>query len=912
MFIAVRNYNIRGGNMWRYGFLLLILFLYCSDKSVYVSDTFRITDHSIIQNPARAEIQSAHEILSTYKSAYRAPTRNVITFKFSINGLDNERYPGEDHVAFIEPVNGKFTSDIYHFGKPDPESVEIKFEDYSSYLAEDTEVTIRVDMNEVLTAFRTQGFFTTYEGNSIPADDFEGLYIAGGVYPLTWEFTALQKHPEYKMSDPDQDGIYEITLLFPKFRQEEDRGGEPKIWKLTERIESYPQYQSPLPLITALHALSLEEMVLDIRDDGAFMAGAKWPGIWTRDVSYSILLSLAFINPEASKKSLIAKVKNNRIVQDTGTGGSWPISSDRMTWALAAWEVYLFTGDADWLRYSYEVIKNSVDADLYTVFDKSTHLYFGESSFLDWREQTYPRWMDPKDIYGSLNLGTNAVHQHTLEIVAMMADLLGYDSGKYSQMASDVKQAINDRLWIADRGYYGQYLYGRHFKTLSPRSETLGEALCVLFDIADGQQAESIVATMPLLEYGPACIYPQIPSIPPYHNDAIWPFVAGYWTWASAKVKNYPAVEHGLASIYRPAALFLTNKENMVATTGDYLGTETNSDRQLWSVAANLATIYRIIYGMQFTPEGLFLNPFVPPAYAGDHVLSNFTYREAILNIRIMGYGDEIDSTFIDGQFTGEPFISANLMGEHDVLIKLTNKIRDDRTITVVENMISPKTPDLSIDENELRWTPIEAAVKYVVFKNGVRRYELSADTYDYRVETDQFAEYQLMAVDKDGVQSFLSQPVSVIPESDRMIIEPIELAEKGENAIAGHEGRAYIEMSKHENRIITFSVSIRWPGKYAIDFRYANGSGPINTDNKCAIRSLFIDDRRSAAFVFPQRGSGIWDDWGYSNSRVIDLDAGTHRFTLKFTESDENMNVDENTALLDHMRLIMVTAMNR
>ena len=99
-----------------------------------------------------------------------------------------------------------------------------------------------------------------------------------------------------------------------------------------------------------------------------------------------------------------------------------------MIWAIAAWEVYKSTGDMDWLKKSYNIIKNSAEDDLNTVFDKSTGLFRGESSFLDWREQTYPRWMDPKDIYSSENLGTNAVHYQAFVILAKMAKILGESS----------------------------------------------------------------------------------------------------------------------------------------------------------------------------------------------------------------------------------------------------------------------------------------------------------------------------------------------------------------------------------------------------------------------------------------------------------------------------------------------------
>ena len=44
-----------------------------------------------------------------------------------------------------------------------------------------------------------------------------------------------------------------------------------------------------------------------------------------------------------------------------------------------------------------------------------------------------------------------------------------------------------------------------------------------------------VVANTPVYEYGIPSIFPQIPNIPPYHNNGIWPFVQAYWTLAAAK-----------------------------------------------------------------------------------------------------------------------------------------------------------------------------------------------------------------------------------------------------------------------------------------------------------------------------------------------------------------------------------------
>ena len=140
-----------------------------------------------------------------------------------------------------------------------------------------------------------------------------------------------------------------------------------KHWKLSKDISPYPQLITPNKLHTAIYNLGLEEMINAVEPDTTLRTGKEWAGVWTRDVSYSILLSMAYLQPEASRISLMRKVTpTGRIIQDTGSGGAWPISSDRMIWALAAYEVYKVTGDKEWLEYIYPIIANSMSWLLYT------------------------------------------------------------------------------------------------------------------------------------------------------------------------------------------------------------------------------------------------------------------------------------------------------------------------------------------------------------------------------------------------------------------------------------------------------------------------------------------------------------------------------------------------------------------
>ena len=77
----------------------------------------------------------------------------------------------------------------------------------------------------------------------------------------------------------------------------------------------------------------------------------------------------------------------------------------------------------------------------------------------------------------------------------------------------------------------------------------------------------------------------------------------------------------------------------MVASTGDFKGTEINSDRMLWSIAGNLAMIYRVFFGMSFEIDGLHFDPFVPYAFSGWKNIDQFKYRNVVLDITVKGHG---------------------------------------------------------------------------------------------------------------------------------------------------------------------------------------------------------------------------------------------------------------------------------
>src|SRR5690606_6731520 len=124
-------------------------------------------------------------------------------------------------------------------------------------------------------------------------------------------------------------------------------------------------------------------------------------------------------------------------------------------------------------------------------------------------------------------------------------------------------------------------------------------------------------------------------------------------------------------------------------------------------------------------------------------------------------------------------------------------------------------------------------------------------------------------------------------------------------HAYINFTGEGFVEVSLDRHLELEIPVMVDKAGNYLLDFRYSNGSGPWNTDNKAGIRSLYSNGVFQGVMVFPQRGQDEWSDWGYSNSRTVQLQAGKNLVSLKFEDWNHNMNVEVNTSMLDHLRVI-------
>src|SRR6185437_5371154 len=194
--------------------------------------------------------------------------------------------------------------------------------------------------------------------------------------------------------------------------------------------------QTASVLFDGLFAMAQDDLKLDsvsaIRDGAfdhgqpipchCFETGEKWPYVWTRDLSYSVDLGLWRFDPARSRNGLLFKLSGVRAkdvpqglypMQDTGSGGSWPISTDRVVWFLGARHLL---GDKAFADKMWPALNDTLAQDREYAFDAQMGLYRGETSFLDWREQTYPEWTKDNVVFigQSFTLSTNVLHYEAL------------------------------------------------------------------------------------------------------------------------------------------------------------------------------------------------------------------------------------------------------------------------------------------------------------------------------------------------------------------------------------------------------------------------------------------------------------------------------------------------------------------
>jgi hypothetical protein len=398
--------------------------------------------------------------------------------------------------------------------------------------------------------------------------------------------------------------------------------------------------------------------------NGAFVAGREWPAVWVRDASYAIDLGCGITHPELATATMRGVAQGAWQQDRAAHFGGWPRLTDAVVGAVGAWACYTATGDLDFLRWSHHVTRASLERAEQEIFDGG--LFRGCASFMESNSAYPPRFaFRGKAVGATKALSTNVLHHRAYTLATRAAELLDEDPVPFRTKATTLKQAINDRLW--QRDHYAYY-------EGSDRWEGLGNALAVLWDIADDDQAKAIFRTVTPTPHGLPCLWPQHKLWRPwllrdeyfYHNGMVWPFVQGYWAWAAATRGETAVFARELAGLADLAENAPTFHEFYRPDTGRPGG----SARQLWSAAGYLAMIHYGLLGLRVTADEIHFRPLVPDTFTQLR-LTDLRLRNLTLKITVTGSGDTVTDFAVDGVDQETHAIPTTLTGAHRVDIAL-------------------------------------------------------------------------------------------------------------------------------------------------------------------------------------------------------------------------------------------------
>lgn len=720
-----------------------------------------------------------------------------------------------------------------------------------------------------------------------------------------------------------------------------------------KRVEIVEQPGQPLvrtgsDVFDALFAMAIEETrqcsVSQISDGAfnngqgvpceCFETGAKWNYVWTRDTAYAVDLGLAIVDPERARNSMNFKLSERKgggglqIVQDTGSGGSWPVSTDRVVWSIGARELLKWLGGDARQAFrdrTYEALVNTIEQDRQYVYSPEDGLYRGEQSFLDWREQSYPSWTEQDTVHLGMSraLSTNAGHHATLQLAADLAREkgLGQEAARYQGWADELAAAIEAELWLE-----GAQMYSALKTTgldLAPlhKYDLLGESLVVLGGIAPEARARQVVAAYPHVAMGPPVLWPQQPLIPVYHNRGIWPFVTAYGLLAAREVGNASVFELDLASLIRGAALNLSNMENFEFTTqqpwyddGPYSGPVVNSRRQLWSVAGYIGAIVKGVFGMEADQQGVRFAPFVTPGvhaewFAGQESieLRDVTWRGRTFSVTVNlpeepaggGGAYTIEQVELNGQPAPQGFWgAAQLEQDNAVEITLGEPVPDAGQLTLVEDLDdftklwAPQEPtitDVSLQGDQVAVTFEPAAdegARFHIYRDGERVAEDAAPgtwvdpaSGDWQEVTHCYAIEAYFPGSQN--HSHHSRPACFWGEGAARVRQ---ISAYGFEPVAGgswstmHDQVHYQDWGRPEHELALHGLRPRWTGSYRVQLVYGNGAGGFDTGITAAVKQLVFEDAETgeelerAVVQMPQMGD--WSRWSESSLARVELEA--------------------------------------
>lgn len=437
------------------------------------------------------------------------------------------------------------------------------------------------------------------------------------------------------------------------------------IWHPHPAIDRFPVLKSGWPTVDAaynvaldvLHRCGTDEFIDHLGDLGQWQAGFFMGkrfgfGVWMRDSTHVAMRMGNLIDAKVARRTLLRTTRDGI---DNGCDGIlMPI--------VGLWDYYLATGDAGAVREAWPNLKERL-AKIDAQFDPARGLVKAAHA------TSNDAFAEPES--GGFALGTEAYFLLAYQAMAELGPSMGETSEQvrsWKAREDELRTAIRKEYWNESAGFFttgpkGSEGYEKGFW------ESSGQELAIWprFDIASPAQRRRVLDRLPevaMNEFG-VDVFPYRPEVDHFRG-------AGWVVWTSGMAAaanregRLDLLERLIGQQVRNAVMNKTFFEVV-----DYRsGRAWRWPGQLWQATGFLSYFYYGLLGLDYDAEGLTLHPAVPKTLAG-MAISNFRYREATLDFKVVGWG-ATGEVVLDGKRVAR--IPAGLAGPHRVELRMKHR----------------------------------------------------------------------------------------------------------------------------------------------------------------------------------------------------------------------------------------------
>lgn len=867
------------------------------ENYLFRSGTYTVYHDSIVDGNYSAKILNNGTIISNFNRIDSVEVPETVKFRFAINGEDTEMLPIHWHEQNISEND---SSIIHQFGVITKASSSKK----NKHAQNPGSIKVRLYMRPILRQLKDSGYYVTRLNDTIYQANFKGVWLTGNTPPLHSDVKRLHSQSHLQLNDRG-DSIYEISVEFNKLKY-------PNYFTEIASADTLP-HSSPV-FISRIGIFDACYNIASSRIDslGTLLLKHGYQ-LNTIEVSKGIILSSGVLSNDIAKALLKKCVERGRIHQDGGEGGGWPIVSDRLIWVVAAHEVFKNSGDTTWLKYSYNVACKTLADVRHVQLSPDNQLLQGASwagkSFI----RSYPYWTTSSDMFESQSLLPNVIYYNALICMSKMAEVLNKseENNEYLNAAQDVSKSINQLFWIPNLQRYSEFLYGSLFPLQSHSTDNLGQALAILTGPATPEMSRAILKMANVSDYGIQRTIPSVSSASQweYTGNLIDSSTLAFWAWACSKTGNLKGLTLSLASLYRAAMLSSFTGAKINAENGKLVYESINRITNQFLMNASIvgATVRNFI-GYENIDGGFRFSPSIPNEFKGTYQLSSFKRRESEWNITVKGSGNVVVSITVDGLPVHDTFISDTVRGNHSLIVNLSGETTNEQSINNSASTVLPETPVILWRQKHALVENFNPGFSYFTLINGVIQDQISRDTYSFHALPN-CCVLQFQPFLNNRILGFASRPKLIVKNSNIVTVPAYMLGKTGTNlpVMENHEDN-YIELSPARNKSLQFKIESKNKGRYFLVARFANGSGEENTQTRCVIRTVSVNNKRVGTLILQCNGEGNWVKFISSNKILFTLEKGLNNISIDFVSPyDLNSAGSAGTALIEWIKLIRI-----